>query len=93
MGYIEKHLLDGENVQYVTRLHWKIFIIPVAFVLFFTAPLLGFVAKTKDAAGFSIFIILMCIAIILVPYYRRKFSSEMSGISGRSLSSATPVRP
>jgi len=66
MGYIEKHLLDGEIVQYVTRLHWKVFIIPVALVLIFAVPLMGAVS--------NIFIILMCIGIILVPYYKRKLS-------------------
>lgn len=29
MSYIDRHLLPGEAVRYRTRLHWKIFVVPV----------------------------------------------------------------
>jgi uncharacterized membrane protein YdbT with pleckstrin-like domain len=29
LSYIDRHLLPGEAVRYRTRLHWKIFVVPV----------------------------------------------------------------
>ena len=39
MSYVDSNLLDGERVMYRTRLHWKVFIPPVAFALVVSIPL------------------------------------------------------
>jgi uncharacterized membrane protein YdbT with pleckstrin-like domain len=39
MGYINRHLLPGEQVTYRTRLHWKVYVGPVLLVLLVLLPL------------------------------------------------------
>lgn len=40
MTYLDKHLLGGETVRFRTRLHWKVFVLPVAIALIVCAPLI-----------------------------------------------------
>jgi len=39
MSYVDANLLAGEEVVYRTRLHWKVFIAPIAFALIVSVPL------------------------------------------------------
>jgi uncharacterized membrane protein YdbT with pleckstrin-like domain len=39
MSYVDSNLLEGEQVVYRTRLHWKLFVAPVLFALIVAIPL------------------------------------------------------
>jgi len=39
VSYVDSNLLDGERVLYRTRLHWQVFVAPVAFALIVSIPL------------------------------------------------------
>ena len=45
MSYVDTHLLKDEIVIYRTLLHWKVFIIPVAFAVIVLAIFVLVVAK------------------------------------------------
>jgi uncharacterized membrane protein YdbT with pleckstrin-like domain len=40
MTYLDRHLLGGETVRFRTRLHWKVFVIPVLLTLVVCGPLI-----------------------------------------------------
>jgi uncharacterized membrane protein YdbT with pleckstrin-like domain len=39
MSYVDANLLQGEQVMYRTRLHWKVFVPPLLFALVISVPL------------------------------------------------------
>ncbi len=39
MSYVDSNLLEGEQVVFRTRLHWKLFVAPVVFALIVAIPL------------------------------------------------------
>jgi uncharacterized membrane protein YdbT with pleckstrin-like domain len=39
MSYVDANLLEGEQVLYRTRLHWKLFIPPILFAIIISIPL------------------------------------------------------
>jgi uncharacterized membrane protein YdbT with pleckstrin-like domain len=39
MSYVDANLLQGEQVMYRTRLHWRLFVPPLLFALVISAPL------------------------------------------------------
>ncbi len=39
MSYVDSNLLEGEQVVYRTRLHWKLFVAPLVFALIVAIPL------------------------------------------------------
>lgn len=54
MGYVERHLLEGERVLYKTRLHWVLFIKP-ALVLLAGAILMVLLRQVQDPPWLWIF--------------------------------------
>ena len=48
MSYIDSHLLPGESVTYRTRLHWKIFVMPVLIALVMLALAIWAVSAKKN---------------------------------------------
>ena len=75
MSYIDRHLLPGELVTYRTRLHWKIFVVPVVVSLI----LLGLAIWALSANRRLLAIPPVAIAVILlfVAWIRRR-SSEFA---------------
>lgn len=55
MSYIEKNLMNGENITYRGKLHWMIFIWPVCFFVF-AIILAGNSANTSGVSGLFILI-------------------------------------
>jgi uncharacterized membrane protein YdbT with pleckstrin-like domain len=49
MGYVEKHLIEGEQIVYKTRLHWIVLIVPVLLGLLF--GIAGVALLVRSAAG------------------------------------------
>ena len=46
MRYVEANLLNGEKVEHVSRLHWKVYIAPIFLaVCFFTLGIVVLVSK------------------------------------------------
>lgn len=45
MGYVDRNLLPEEHVVYRTRLHWLVYVVPVAIMLIGVA---AFIALTKE---------------------------------------------
>jgi uncharacterized membrane protein YdbT with pleckstrin-like domain len=75
MSYIEKHLIDGETVVYVTRLHWIVLVGPILLGLLFGLPGVALLvhassgSSEKNAASVSMMVggaILLLIALIFV---------------------------
>jgi uncharacterized membrane protein YdbT with pleckstrin-like domain len=54
MSYVDRHLLTGEAVTYRTRLHWKVYGLPLLLVLVVLAPLtvLAATSETRRWLGF-----------------------------------------
>lgn len=73
MSYVERHLLTGETVSFRTRLHWKVFLLPVLAVVVLLLPLtvLALSSTTKLLAllpvGAAFF-------VLAVPYLKRRCS-------------------
>jgi uncharacterized membrane protein YdbT with pleckstrin-like domain len=40
MSYIDNHLLTGESIRYRTRLHWRVYLIPLLLDVLFFVPLI-----------------------------------------------------
>ena len=47
MSYIDRNLLDGEQVVYRTRLHWLLFIAPVLFTAIVLLPAAWFLSRSQ----------------------------------------------
>jgi hypothetical protein len=76
MSYVSKNLLQGETVAFTTKLHWKLFIVPVVIVCFVLLPLayLAFRSETKPLVVLP----LMLVAVALFPAYLQRLSSEFA---------------
>ena len=44
-SYVASVLATGENVVYETRLHWKIYIVPIVFFWLILPPILAFITR------------------------------------------------
>ena len=74
MSYVEKHLIEGEQILYQTRLHWIVLIIPILLGAFFGAGGIALLAAasgsgesgTSSQAMTMVGTILLFIAVILV---------------------------
>jgi len=76
MSYVSKNLLQGEIIAFTTKLHWKLFTIPVLIVSVVLLPLayLALQSNTKPL----VMLPLMLIAIALFPAYLQRVSSEFA---------------
>lgn len=70
MGYVTRHLSDGERVVYETKLHWIVFLTPA---LFFIAAILWFFADLSVGGFF-----LLASLFAAVPAYIRYETSEFA---------------
>ena len=51
MSYIEKHLIEGEEIVYATRLHWIVLLGPILLTLFLGLPGLALVGYYAAGSG------------------------------------------
>jgi uncharacterized membrane protein YdbT with pleckstrin-like domain len=51
MSYVEKHLMDGETVVYVTRLHWIVLAGPLILALLLSVPGIALLVLSGMHAG------------------------------------------
>ena len=75
MSYIDRHLLPGEVVTYRTRLHWKIFVVPVLVCLVLVA--LALWAVSADRKPLAIPPVVIALILLLAAWIRRR-SSEFA---------------
>src|SRR5947208_2253561 len=76
MSYVDRHLLGGESVTYRTRLHWKIYSIPMLVVLVALLPL-AIWALTSERKALALIPLGLALALLAGPYLQRR-SSEFA---------------
>jgi uncharacterized membrane protein YdbT with pleckstrin-like domain len=76
MSYVERHLLAGEAVSFRTRLHWKLYFLPVLLVVVLLAPL-TVLALSASQQLLAILPVAAAIVVVAVPYLKRR-SSEFA---------------
>ena len=86
MSYVDANLLQGEQVMYRTRLHWKVFVPPLLFALVISVPLVWlWTTNTWNAFGW----IPVAIALLwLVAALVRRQTSEFVVTNKRVLMKA-----
>jgi uncharacterized membrane protein YdbT with pleckstrin-like domain len=75
MSYIDRHLLPGEVVTYRTRLHWKLFVMPVLVALLMAAAIVWALSASKTL--YAIPPAAIAIIVIFAAWIRRR-SSEFA---------------
>ena len=75
MSYIDTHLLPGEVVRYRTRLHWKIFVIPVLVALVMVALALWAISAERRVLAIPPVVIAL---LLLAAGWLRRRSSEFA---------------
>jgi len=75
MSYIDSHLLPGERVTYRTRLHWKIFVVPVLLALVMVALAIWAVSAKKEMLAIAPAVIAL---IALLSAWIQRRSSEFA---------------
>lgn len=75
MSYIDTHLLPGEVVRFRTRLHWKIFIVPVLVTIVMVA--LALWAISAERRVLAIPPLVVALGMLMVAWLRRR-SSEFA---------------
>ena len=80
MGYVDKHLLEGEKVVYRARLHRIIFLPPLVLAVLglVVAVLVNIYLKNREAAGIVGAAFLIVAILVAVPRYIRYVSSEFA---------------
>jgi uncharacterized membrane protein YdbT with pleckstrin-like domain len=78
MGYVDKHLLEGERVVYRARLHRIIFVPPLALALLgiIVAILIDVYLKNPQVAGITGVAFLIVALVFAFPRFIRYTSSE-----------------
>lgn len=82
MSYIDRHLLPGEVVMFRTRLHWKIFVVPVLVSLGMVA--LALWALSANRRLLAIPPIVIGLILLLAAWIRRR-SSEFAVTNKRAI--------
>lgn len=75
MSYIDRHLLPGEVVTFRTRLHWKIFVVPVTVSLVMVAVAVW--AFSANRRLWAIPPVAIALILLLAAWIRRR-SSEFA---------------
>lgn len=75
MSYIDTHLLAGEVVRYRTRLHWKVFVVPVLVALVMVALALWAISAERRVLAIPPIAIAL---ILLGAGWVRRRSSEFA---------------
>ena len=66
MSYVESHLLNGEKIEHVSHLHWKLYIVPGIVGFFILVASIGLFASHHYGAG--ILAILIPTGLVAWPY-------------------------
>jgi uncharacterized membrane protein YdbT with pleckstrin-like domain len=66
MGYIDKNLIDGENVIYEARLHWVLFLRPALLSLIFIAVAVALFYFASDSISSNNTSLMQRIGIVLI---------------------------
>jgi uncharacterized membrane protein YdbT with pleckstrin-like domain len=75
MSYIDRHLLPGEVVTYRTRLHWKLFVVPVLIALLMAAAIVWALSASKTL--YAIPPAAIAVVVLFLAWIRRH-SSEFA---------------
>jgi len=75
MSFITTHLLPGETIKFRTRLHWKIFVVPILVSLVMLA--LGLWAISENRSVLAIPAAAVAVVILFIAWIRRR-SSEFA---------------
>ncbi|MGH7592933.1 MAG: PH domain-containing protein [Gemmatimonadales bacterium] len=75
MSYIDRHLLPGEAVMYRTRLHWKIFVMPVLVSLILVALALWALSANRRLLAIPPIVVAL---LLLFAAWLRRNSSEFA---------------
>jgi uncharacterized membrane protein YdbT with pleckstrin-like domain len=75
MSYIDRHLLAGEVVTFRTRLHWKLFVVPVFIALLMAAGVVWALSANKPL--YAIPPAAIAIIVLFAAWIRRR-SSEFA---------------
>lgn len=73
MSYITRHLLPGEQVTYRTRLHWKLYLGPLALVLLVLLPL-TILAVSSEQPLLALVPGVAALGVLLAAFIRRRTS-------------------
>jgi uncharacterized membrane protein YdbT with pleckstrin-like domain len=73
MSYVDSNLLEGEQVLYRTRLHWKLFIPPILFALIVSIPL-AWVAYAETWNAFAWIPLAIALLWLVAAFIRRQTS-------------------
>jgi uncharacterized membrane protein YdbT with pleckstrin-like domain len=67
MSYVESHLLNGEKIEHISHLHWKLYIVPsiISFIVLIAS--IGIFTSHHHGAG--ILAILISIGLVAWPYF------------------------
>ena len=76
MSYVDRHLLPGEAVTFRTRLHWKIYFLPMLGVLVVMVPLTVW-ALSSTTKILALLPIAAGLILLSVPWMKRR-SSEFA---------------
>lgn len=76
MSYVEDNLLSGEKVLFETRLHWRLYVLPVLFTLLVMLPV-SVLLWVKEAPLWSPVPLALGLAWLLAAHVRRQ-SSEFA---------------
>ena len=72
MSYVDQHLLPGEFVNYRTRVHWKLFIVPALILVFVLLPLTIILLVSKKAKAVAILPLGVAVVALAIPHVRRR---------------------
>lgn len=75
MSYIDRHLLPGEVVTYRTRLHWKLFVMPVLIALLMASAIVWALSASKTL--YAIPPAVIALGVLFAAWIRRR-SSEFA---------------
>jgi len=76
MGYIEDHIMPGEQIVYKAKLHWAMFIGPVVFTGLFILTMMIALISDVDVCGSFVWLFFGFMALInaLITYYTTEFA-------------------
>jgi uncharacterized membrane protein YdbT with pleckstrin-like domain len=73
MGYINRHLLPGEQVTYRTRLHWKVYVVPALLILLVLLPL-TIIALSSQHPVLAVLPGAIALVFFLISFIKRRTS-------------------
>jgi uncharacterized membrane protein YdbT with pleckstrin-like domain len=73
VSYVDRHLLTGEGVTFRTRLHWRIYFLPMLVVLLAMVPLTIW-ALTSTTQILAVLPIAASLIVLSVPWMKRRCS-------------------